>query len=257
MKKYLKVVFIIAILAVALTACNSGNDNNGVSEADAVMTQAALLVNEMSTQAAQTEAAKEPTPTNTAVPPTPTNTVAPTATLIPTLPNAADPATATPIATLANQGNSSNTGTTSTGNCTWDAHFEYETIPDGTRIKRETVFDKTWRIKNTGTCLWGPDIELVWLASYYDADVDGSWDSWTDNFNAYDVLETTKASSVIAQDIGTLANQQIGEFKITYQAPMKEGLYRLDYQIRTNGAIIPIDGGVIYVEFESYNPEAE
>lgn len=246
MNKKFKFLLFIALIAILITACNSNSDNN-VSEADAVMTQAALLVAQMSTEAAATEAAQEPTPTNTQVPPTPTNTSIPaTPTLIPTLPNAADPATATPLPTSANS-NANPTASSNPGNCTWAANFEADiTIPDGTKIKRNTVFEKIWRIKNTGTCVWGPSIELAWVASYKDGDYDRY------------VLEDTKSSSVIPQDhiYFAVGNQEIIEFKAWYQAPLNEGTYRLDYVIQTNGARIPINGGVMYVEFWSYDPNA-
>ncbi|NPV76565.1 MAG: hypothetical protein HPY59_09360 [Anaerolineae bacterium] len=35
------------------------------------------------------------------------------------------------------------------------------TIPDGTSFKQNVSFTKTWRIRNEGTCTWGPDYSLV------------------------------------------------------------------------------------------------
>lgn len=35
------------------------------------------------------------------------------------------------------------------------------TIPDGTSFKQNTSFTKTWRIRNEGTCSWGPGYSLV------------------------------------------------------------------------------------------------
>ncbi len=37
------------------------------------------------------------------------------------------------------------------------------TIPDGTELKAGTGFTKTWRIRNTGTCPWEPDYQLVFV----------------------------------------------------------------------------------------------
>jgi uncharacterized protein YkwD len=35
------------------------------------------------------------------------------------------------------------------------------TIPDNTNVAGGTAFTKTWRVSNTGTCIWGPDYKLV------------------------------------------------------------------------------------------------
>lgn len=48
--------------------------------------------------------------------------------------------------------------------CTNSAAFVTDvTIPDNTPISAGTPFTKTWRVSNTGTCVWGPDYTL----SYY------------------------------------------------------------------------------------------
>jgi uncharacterized protein YkwD len=49
-------------------------------------------------------------------------------------------------------------------NCTNSAAFVTDvTIPDNTPIVAGTPFTKTWRVSNTGTCIWGPDYTI----SYY------------------------------------------------------------------------------------------
>jgi uncharacterized protein YkwD len=46
-------------------------------------------------------------------------------------------------------------------NCTNSASFVSDvTIPDNTRVGAGTPFTKTWRVRNTGTCIWGPDYTL-------------------------------------------------------------------------------------------------
>lgn len=46
----------------------------------------------------------------------------------------------------------------STGTCSFKASFvEDVTIPDHTRVAPGTAFVKTWKIRNDGTCSWGPD----------------------------------------------------------------------------------------------------
>ncbi len=41
------------------------------------------------------------------------------------------------------------------------AFFGDVTVPDGTAFKQNDPFVKTWRIRNEGTCTWGPDYTLV------------------------------------------------------------------------------------------------
>jgi hypothetical protein len=38
------------------------------------------------------------------------------------------------------------------------------TIPDGTRMKPEQGFTKTWRLVNAGTCAWTTDYSIVWFS---------------------------------------------------------------------------------------------
>ncbi len=46
--------------------------------------------------------------------------------------------------------------------CTNSASFVADvTIPDNTNVAGGTKFTKTWRINNTGTCVWGPNYRLV------------------------------------------------------------------------------------------------
>jgi len=46
--------------------------------------------------------------------------------------------------------------------CSNSASFVADvTIPDNTNIAGGTTFTKTWRVSNTGTCIWGPDYKLV------------------------------------------------------------------------------------------------
>ena len=82
------------------------------------------------------------------------------------LPEATQPATAvTP--SVETSGTPSTPGTprpTNEANCTNSAAFVTDvTIPDNTPIVAGTPFTKTWRVSNTGTCIWGPDYTI----SYY------------------------------------------------------------------------------------------
>ncbi len=50
------------------------------------------------------------------------------------------------------------------GPCINDAAFiEDVTVPDGAQFLPTQPFVKQWRVKNTGTCDWGPGYRLVWV----------------------------------------------------------------------------------------------
>lgn len=93
-------------------------------------------------------------PAETSTPLPPTETSAPTATSAPTKPPtptkkptalAASPTAKTPIPT-------------NLPNCTNSASFVADiTIPDYSNVTASSTFTKTWRVKNTGTCIWGSD----------------------------------------------------------------------------------------------------
>ncbi|HET9910535.1 MAG TPA: CAP domain-containing protein [Anaerolineales bacterium] len=56
-------------------------------------------------------------------------------------------------------------GPTNPPDCTNSATFVTDiTIPDDTAVAAGTVFTKTWRIANTGTCVWGPDYKLTYYS---------------------------------------------------------------------------------------------
>ncbi len=54
---------------------------------------------------------------------------------------------------------------TNPADCTNSAAFVADvTIPDNTSVGAGTIFTKTWRIANKGTCVWGPDYKLVYYS---------------------------------------------------------------------------------------------
>lgn len=56
-------------------------------------------------------------------------------------------------------------GPTNAPGCTNAGTFVADiTIPDETSVAAGSVFTKTWRIANTGTCIWGPDYRLTYYS---------------------------------------------------------------------------------------------
>ena len=54
---------------------------------------------------------------------------------------------------------------TNAPDCTNSASFVADvTIPDNTNVAGGTTFTKTWRVSNTGTCIWGPDYTLAYYS---------------------------------------------------------------------------------------------
>ena len=92
--------------------------------------------------------------------PTSAPTVAPTPlpepTLVP-LPTAAPTSIPAPASTV--------TPTASVANCTNRAATVRDvTVPDDTVFKPGTIFTKTWRIQNAGTCVWGTGYTVAFFA---------------------------------------------------------------------------------------------
>ena len=106
-----------------------------------------------SSETSQPVTTQAPAVTNTLVTPLLTNTsLAETSAVLPT-------ATSTPVLPQP----------TNSPDCTNLASFVADvTIPDNTNVTGGTIFTKTWRIRNTGTCTWGSSYTL---AHYSDEDM--------------------------------------------------------------------------------------
>ena len=147
--KLARYIMLVALIIASL-ACNL----SGVADTppDATGTFAAVL-----TQAAGTAKASVPTQSGaTAAPPTvapPTNvpaSAAPAASAVP--PTPAPTFTTAPLPTQ------------STAGCVDNGKFIADiTIPDGTTFAAPTAFTKTWRVQNTGTCIWNTTYSLKFV----------------------------------------------------------------------------------------------
>ncbi|MDH5505702.1 MAG: NBR1-Ig-like domain-containing protein [Anaerolineae bacterium] len=159
------IVILAAALVFSLSACSKGD----VPSSSDILTQAfETAVQELTSTAAAkplaTETPAPPTPTVTLV--VPTNTFAGTLTAeagfgpLPTSPGGGEltPTLLPPTAYITPTTDNSN------GLACLRASFEYETIPDGTRIPRDKTFIKLWRLKNVGSCTWDSSYALVWVS---------------------------------------------------------------------------------------------
>ena len=137
MPKFTRIVSLALLLALVLSACNlpSAADNaEATQNADALLTSAAQTVAANQTQAAFLNPPTVP-PTSTVGIPTSTLAVA-TTSAPPTNPPATQP-------------------------CDIAQFIDDVTIPDGTTLKPNESFTKTWRFKNVGTCSWTPSYAIV------------------------------------------------------------------------------------------------
>lgn len=138
----------LLVLGIAMLACNAPSNSPTPDLALVVaQTQTAVALEHTLTAIAATSAAPTNLPTDlpTGAAPTTQEAIAPTE-------SPPSPALATPGSTV---------GMTPPANCTNQAKFETETIPDDSVFQPNTSFVKTWTLRNIGTCTWTPDYSLV------------------------------------------------------------------------------------------------
>lgn len=180
---------LVFVAAMVLGACNLPGTT--IVQSDVFATAAAQTVAAQLTQAAQ---ATEPP---VATEPPAADTATPTATVVPS------PTTPAPSPTTA---------------CTNAAQFVTDvTIPDGTNIAAGGNFNKTWRLKNAGTCTWDTSYALVFAG--------GS-------------AMGGPASQALA---GTVPSGSQVDLTVSLTAPGSPGSYTGNWQLRTGaGALFGI-----------------
>ena len=150
----------ISILAVGLTSCNMGKTPEPPADVSGVYTSvASTMISQLNGQLTQTAQAVPPTALAS---PTVLDTLAPlpTLALTPLSTNAigSTPTTPfvvfTPVSGTPLAGGAAGSSSTAVG-CADSIFVQDITIPDGTVETVGTVFQKTWRMRNTGTCAWG------------------------------------------------------------------------------------------------------
>lgn len=142
------VIFLVLLLSLA--SCNMpAPQTTPTMDSNAVLTEAAMTV------AAQLTLSAGQTPSATPTAPAP-----PAATTAPVQsPEIVE--TATPQVQEATNPPVSDPGTTSSADA---ATFITDvTVPDGTGAVPGAVFNKVWRVKNTGTTTWSTAYSLVWI----------------------------------------------------------------------------------------------
>jgi len=115
-------------------------------------------------------------------------------------------------------GESSDNLPTNPPNCTNSAAFvEDITVPDNTNFSAGENFDKVWRVKNTGTCVWNSNYKLVFV----DGEQMGAPDSQP--------LSSTRSGSTL-------------DISVKMTAPVAAAVYRADFELQDpSGRAMPID----------------
>ena len=115
--------------------------------------------------------------------------------------------------------------------CTFRAAFVDDvTIPDDTPVAADETFDKTWRIRNSGTCLWEAGTTLIRVSG--------------DDLSDVDTLTVP----------ATEPDQEL-ELTVTMKAPAAPGTYRSNWQLQTPDS--RRYGGVFYAQIVVPGEEGE
>jgi hypothetical protein len=204
----------LLLVVVLLAACGPSVQQTPTSDPNTVLTEAVLTVAVRLTQSA----ALTPSPVTTQPQEAPTE-----APVLPTEPVEEPPAppVATATFTPAPQ------PTTGSANSPDGASFvEDVTVPDGTGAAPGAVFEKIWRIKNTGTTTWSSAYALVWI----EGEKMGSPDS-------IPMPKEVRPGETV-------------DIAVTLTAPTKPGAYQTFYRLRNaNGQFFRLDGsGDIWIK---------
>lgn len=214
MKKHVFIsLSFILIFSLMLTACNLPQETD---EAAGVNTAVALTVSAKTLESQEGEGgtpAPNPTATQPAAPtetqpPTPTQTPEPTDTPEPT-------ATSLP--------------------CNRAEFVTDVTVPDGKDFLMGDNFTKTWRLKNTGSCTWTADYDIVF--------------SGGDKMSAPDAVQVTS---------GTVEPGETVDVSVNLTAPGSPGDYRGNWKLRDDeGTVFGIENsssGYFWVEIQIDDP---
>jgi hypothetical protein len=195
MKKQITLISLVVIFSLSLAGCNYPGRATPTSQVDVLNTAAAQTIQAQQTGIAQTnQASAQDTPTVTLEPSNgdATETATPSATLTPTV---------TPTKTTA-------------AKCD-QAAFVSETIPDGTNYNPGQAFTKTWTLKNTGTCTWNSNYDVVFVSG--------------------DAMSAPASKQLTG---GTVAPGQSIQITLDLKAPNTAGTHRGDFKLRNGNGVL-------------------
>jgi hypothetical protein len=202
---------ILALLVIALSACNLGATPEPTVDVEAIYTSAAeTALFTFSQQLTQTALAASPTAQ-------PTNTTAPTNTPFATLSLQSTPLGAgTPLATQV--GFATPISTLSGPQCNDAVFIADVTVPDGSEMDKGQDFKKIWSIQNSGTCQWDEGYSFEWVTG---DDLDG-YTIKIDTKNGYNYHDFVDPGETT-------------QFEILMTAPLTEREYTACWRMKSDG----------------------
>ncbi|HSG25821.1 MAG TPA: NBR1-Ig-like domain-containing protein [Anaerolineales bacterium] len=186
----------VILLIVLLAGCNLPPSTPEQPEPLSAQTLAAQTIDAQRTQFAS---GSQPTQDVGQSPIPPADTLAPTNT---SPPAATLPPTNTPVPSFT---------PTKTIPCNRAGFVKDVTVPDGKIYAPGTTFTKTWRLRNTGTCSWNGNYDLVFDSG--------------NKMGAADVIDLT---------IGTVNPDDTVDISVNLTAPSASGDYRGDWLLRSD-----------------------
>ncbi|MBM3145234.1 MAG: hypothetical protein FJ010_09745 [Chloroflexi bacterium] len=224
--KRIIIVTVLALGIIFLGACNTPEEVAVIQEEAIDLTAVVRTVYAQITETARIAAlsatptaSETPQPTNTATPPPPTLTLTETLTETPIVTPTEAP-TATPTSGLP---------------CN-RANLETKSIADGAVIFINREFTQTFRLKNTGNCIWDRNYELRFIEG--------------DLLNA--------GASIVMVPEGTVPTWGYANVDVLMRAPAEPGTYKGYWMIKAaNGQIFgvgPSGGNWFWVEIKVVDP---
>jgi hypothetical protein len=196
MKKRKLLFMCMMMLSLSLAGCNFPGKATPTTQVDLLNTAAAQTIEAQQTNIAQTHQA-----TLTAL--APTNTLD------------SETGDATPTSTPQPSLTPTITTTKTTEKECDQAEFVSETIPDGTEFDPGQSFEKTWTLKNSGTCTWNDDYDVVFVSG-----------------DAMDAPASKQLTS------GTVAPGQSIQIELDLVAPTEAGEHLGEFMLRNASGVL-------------------
>jgi hypothetical protein len=95
------------------------------------------------------------------------------------------------------------------------ASFVAETIPDGTDFKPGEEYTKTWTLKNSGSCTWSADYDVVFVSG-----------------NAMGAPAATQLTNAVVPPGATV------KISLDLTAPSTTGTYKADFKLRNKNGVL-------------------
>jgi hypothetical protein len=206
MKKQTILISSIIMLSLVLSGCNYPGRETPTSQVDAMNTAAAQTV-----QAQQTSIAETAQATKQSQVPEPTQTLTP----VPQDETPSEPTETEPVATETTAPTATSEPTETPEVTCNQAAFVSETIPDGTDYDPAEEFTKTWTLRNSGSCTWDANYDVVFVEG-----------------DAMDAPASMPLTS------GTVKPGETVKITMDLKAPISAGTHQGDFKLRDQDGVL-------------------